>query len=62
MKSTTQCNLWDITLLTKTERSSFCIEVNGVLNDLADFINRAYQVRTLTELWDITLTVKIKIC
>ena len=37
------------------------VSPHGV-NDLADFFNRVYQVRTLTELWDVTLTVKIKIC
>ena len=35
------------------------VSQHGV-NDLADFIKRVYQVRTLTELWDVTLTVKIK--
>ena len=47
-------------MFTKTERGSFCIKVKGVLNDCADFINRVYQVRPLTELWDVTLIVKIK--
>ena len=40
----------------------FVLKLAEVLNDRADFINRVYQVRTLTELWDVTLTVKIKIC
>ena len=30
------------------------------VNDFADFIKRVYYVRTLTELWDVTLAIKIK--
>ena len=33
-----------------------------MLNDRAELTNRVYQVQPLTELWDVTLIVKIKIC
>ena len=35
------------------------VSTHGV-NDLGDFIKRVYQVRTLTELWDVTLSIKIR--
>ena len=35
------------------------VSPHGV-NDLADFFKCVYQVRTLTELWDVTLSIKIK--
>ena len=35
------------------------VSTHGV-NDLGDFIKCVYQVRTLTELWDVTLSIKIK--